>query len=182
MTEPNWTEYIQDGRQSSLRITTFLALIYFCVSKLTPESWRTLAWFISVFVSRVPGIWQRCSAAVLGEINAWRDIQWSTTQSWLCCDHRKVPEQMKPGGLQVLSLLHHHAKVSTQSGDSYSARCNWRHVQRSVEDCTCPAAPGNLHPFPRICLLTPEIPWLPSLWGEGAFRAWAPPLHSLEVE
>ena len=94
-----------------------------------------------MFVSRVPGIWQRCSAAVLGEINVWRDIQWSTTQSWLCCDHRKVPEQMKPGGLQVFSLLHHHAKVSTQSGDLYSARCNWRHVQRSVEDrisCVCP--------------------------------------------
>ena len=181
MTKPDWTEYIQDGTPTGLKITTFLALIYFCVSKLTPESWRTLAWFISVFVSKVPGVWQRCSAAGLGEINAWRDIQWSTTQSWLRCDHRKVPAQMKPGGLQGLPLLHHHA-VSAQSGDLYSARYNWCHCTKECGRLHVPAAPGNLHPFPRICLLTLEIPWLPSLQGEGAFRAWAPPLHSLEVE
>ena len=93
-----------------------------------------LVMFICVFVSEAPGIWQRGSAAVLGETNAWRDIQWSTTQSWLCYDHRKVSTQMKPGGLQGLSLLHHHAKVSIQSGDLYSVRYNWCHVQRSVED------------------------------------------------
>ena len=88
---------------------SLLSLFWFnlCVSIPTPESWRTFAWFISVFVSEVPGVWQKCSVAVLGEIYAWRDIQWSTTRSWLWRDHRKAPAKMKPGSIQELPLLHH---------------------------------------------------------------------------
>ena len=39
-------------------------------------------WLISVFVSKVPGVEQRCFAAVLGETPALRETQQSAAPSW----------------------------------------------------------------------------------------------------
>ena len=147
VTKPDWTSYLQDGRQSGLRVTTFLALIYLCVSIPTPESWRTLAWSISVFVSKVPGVWQRCFAAVLWEIHALRDMQWSTPQSGLWLDHRKAPAQMKPGGIK--SYL---CSITVLRSPPEAGICTLQGTIHAVckgvwKTAHAPAALGHLHPF-----------------------------------
>ena len=60
--------------------------------------------------------------------------------------------QMKPGGVQELPLLHHHAKIFAQRGDLYSA-CTIGAVCKGVwKTAHARAAPGNLHPFPRALM------------------------------
>ena len=105
-----------------------------------------------MFVSKVPGVWQRCFAAVLWEIYALRDLQWSATSNWLWFDHRNVPVQVKSGGVWKLPLLHYHTKISTQRGDLYSARHNLCHVQGSLRDCMC-------HLLLEVSVLLPSFWW-----------------------
>ena len=136
-----------DSGQSRLKVTTFLALIYLCVSIPSPERWRTLAWSISVFVSKVPGVWQRGFAAVLWEIHALRDMQWSTPQSWLWLDHRKAPAQMKPGGIK--SYL---CSITVLRSPPEAGICTLQGTIHAVckgvwKTAHAPAALGHLHPF-----------------------------------
>ena len=102
-----------------------------------------LALFLCLF-SKVPGIWQRCFAAVLWEIYTLRNIGWSTASALLWPYRRNAPVQVKPAGVGELPLLLCHATISTQRENLHSGRHNLCHTQRSVEDCECP--------FPRALI------------------------------
>lgn len=68
-----------------------------------------------------------------------------------------------------LPLLHQLAKISALSWEFVLCWHNVCPVQRSMEDCACLAAPGNLRPLPRwgpVCLLSLKFPDFPPLTGE----------------
>lgn len=93
---------------------------------------------------------------------------------------------MKSGGVRERALLHHHAYISALRGDLYSAGtvCAVRKGAWKTAHAWLPlevSAPF-LEPRSPLCLLTLEVPLLPSLLGEGAFRARAPLFHSLAIE
>lgn len=111
-------------------------------------------WFTSVFVSKLPGVWQICSAAAFWEIYALRDRQQSTTpnQLWRTQD---VPMHMKARDWP---------KVIFASLPCYDLCPKW--VLCSPEHNVClykgawkpmhaqlpPATPGNFHASPKALM------------------------------
>lgn len=141
-------------------------------------------WFTSVFVSKLPGVWQRCSAAAFWEIYALRHRQQSTTpnQLWWTQD---MPVHVKAQDALKLSLLHCHAMISAQSRFCALLSTMSACAKEPGSLCTpsCPQLPQEmstlfLKPWWPVCLLPLKIPLFPSLRGEGTFTAWVLLLHS----
>lgn len=139
------------------------ALIYLCISKPVSESWRTLTLFISVLISKVPDGWQRSFNILL------RDIQLTVVQNQLWLHHRmslcKWDLEGSESHLCFITML----RSLTQEED-LPARHNLCHLQRSMEDCTCPSLTLKTRTWWCVCLLSLKIPLSPS-FEEKVFRA-----------
>lgn len=140
-------------------------------------------WFTSVCVSKLPGVWQICSAAAFWEIYALRDRQQSTTpnQLWRTQD---VPTHVKAWNDLKLSLLQYHATISAQSGFCALLSTMSACTKEPGSLCmpSCPQLPQEistlfLKPWWPVCLLPLKILFFPSLRGEATFTAWVLLLH-----
>ena len=100
---------------------------------------------------------------------AWRARQQSPSADRLWLEHRNMPTLDETWRCLELPLLHQLAKISALSWEFVLCWHNVCPVQRSMEDCACLAAPGNLRPLPRwgpVCLLSLKFPDFPPLTGE----------------
>ena len=145
-----------------------------------------LPWFISVFVSKVPGVGPMiCSCTGRDTcferytvVNCSEPSPDLTTGPHLC---RWNLEESKSYLCFIIMLR------SLPNGGICTLLAQ---LVPCAKECGRPRMPGLpleistpfLVPWWPVCLLTLKIPLLPSLRGDGAFRAWAPLLHSLAIE
>ena len=125
----------------------------------------------SVSASEVPGVWQRCSGAVLWEMYRGRPLN-SRRRPWerACAD--------EPGGCPGTTFASFPCQDLHLKWALCSARLGLCHVRGRMEDCACPVRPGeSLQLSQSLILLTLWVPSLPSLWEEGAWRVGASLLH-----
>ena len=100
---------------------------------------------------------------------------------------RHMGSEHMASSTSFLSSLYH-SEMSSQRWVSHSARHDWCHVERHVENATSSSCPQlrliisvpSLKPWGSLCLLHLKIPILTliSLWGEGTLE---PFLHCLAM-
>ena len=128
------------------------------------------AWFTPVFVSKLPGVWQRCSAVTFWEIYALGDRQQLTTPKQLWLDRRTCLRKMKAWDALKLSLLPYHSTISARRGFCalLSTMPACAKEPGSLYMPSCPQLPQEistlfLKPWWPFCLLPLKMPLFPHL-------------------
>ena len=167
--KPDGTGLIQGDGQSRLNVTTFLALIYLCVSIPTSESWETLP--LTHLCVCFKSTW------------CWAEVLCSCTRRDTCFERNTAVSCSKPG--PDLTTGPHLCRWSLEESENYlcfipmlrsspnGGICTLlAQLVPCAKECGRPCMSGLpleistpfLVPWWPVCLLTLKIPLLPSLF------------------